>query len=163
MDATTLIMTGITIILILIAFTRGRNLLLSGLHSALFTLWNNLALLLLGFLIAGLVQVLISRELVSQWLGVQSGWRSVLLGCIAGGLMPGSPYAAFPVVASLYSSGAGLGAVVGFISAWSLWSVTRLPVEIVLIGPKPALIRYAITFIVPPIAGWVAHLLSLRA
>jgi uncharacterized membrane protein YraQ (UPF0718 family) len=163
MDATTLIMAGIAAILILIALARSQNLLVAGLQSAFSTLWNNLALLLLGFLIAGLVHVLLSRELISQWLGAQSGWRSVLLGCVAGGLMPGSPYAAFPVVASLYHSGASLGAVVGFVTAWLLWSVTRLPVEIALVGLKPALIRYAITFIVPPIAGWVSHLLSLRA
>jgi len=59
-------------------------------------------------------------------------------------------------VAALYRSGASLGAVVGFVSAWSLWSVSRLPVEMALIDPKAALVRYAITFVVPPIAGLLA-------
>ena len=71
--------------------------------------------------------------------------------------MPGSPYAVFPLVAALYQAGAGMGAVVGFVSAWSLWSVPRLPVEMALIGPRPALVRYAITFVVPPIAGLLAE------
>jgi hypothetical protein len=60
----------------------------------------------------------------------------------------------------LYKAGAGLGAVVGFISAWALWSVSRLPIELALINPKVALLRYAITFIVPPAAGYVANGLS---
>ena len=65
--------------------------------------------------------------------------------------------AVFPVVAALYEAGAGLGAVVGFVSAWALWSVSRLPVEMALIDPKPALLRYAITFVVPPVAGLAAQ------
>jgi virulence-associated protein VagC len=50
--------------------------------------------------------------------------------------------------------------MVGFITAWSLWSVTRLPVEVALIDPKVALIRYGITFIVPPAAGLIAFFLE---
>jgi hypothetical protein len=76
---------------------------------------------------------------------------------VVGGLVPGAPYATFPLIAALYQSGASLGAVVGFVSAWALWSVSRLPVEMGLIDPKPALIRYTITFIVPPIAGLLAE------
>jgi len=45
---------------------------------------------------------------------------------------------------------------VGFVSAWSLWSIQRLPVEMALIDPKAALVRYAITFVVPPLAGLLA-------
>ncbi len=71
--------------------------------------------------------------------------------------MPGSPYATFPLVAALYRAGASLGAVVGFVSAWALWSVSRLPVEIALIDTKPALVRYAVTFVVPPLAGLLAE------
>jgi hypothetical protein len=80
----------------------------------------------------------------------------VLIGCVVGGLFPGSPYAAFPMVAALYRSGASLGAVVGFVCAWALWSVSRLPVEISLIGAKPALVRYVLTLAVPPLAGLAA-------
>jgi hypothetical protein len=47
--------------------------------------------------------------------------------------------------------------VVGFVTAWSLWSVSRLPVEMALIDPKVALVRYAVTFVVPPIAGLLAE------
>lgn len=79
------------------------------------------------------------------------------MACVAGGLVPGSPYAIFPLVATFYQAGAGLGAVVGFISAWSLWSVSRLPLEMALIDPKAALVRYGVTFVVPPIAGLIAN------
>jgi hypothetical protein len=46
--------------------------------------------------------------------------------------------------------------VIFFVSAWSLWSVSRLPLEMARIGSKPALVRYGITFLVPPLAGLLA-------
>jgi uncharacterized membrane protein YqaE (UPF0057 family) len=37
-----------------------------------------------------------------------------------------------------------------------------LPVEIALINPKAALIRYVITFLVPPVAGLIAHTVMMK-
>jgi len=160
MDITLLVLIAVVVILLMIAFLQRRDLPLAGLKTAGLTLWRNLPILLLGFVIAGMVQVLIPGDFITNWLGTQTGSKGVLVGCVVGGLVPGSPYAVFPIVASLYKSGAGIGAVVGFVSAWSLWSVSRLPVEIALIDPKPALVRYAITFIVPPIAGLLAQAIT---
>jgi uncharacterized membrane protein YraQ (UPF0718 family) len=156
MDTTTLILACVAVVLLGIAYFRGRDLPLAGLLVAGRTLWRNLPILLLGFVIAGLVQLLIPKEVISEWLGAQSGIRGVLIACLVGGIVPGAPYAIFPLVAAFYRAGAGLGAVVGFVSAWSLWSVTRLPIEMALIDPKAALVRYGITFLVPPLAGLIA-------
>jgi uncharacterized membrane protein YraQ (UPF0718 family) len=155
-DSTALILAAATAVLLIIAFWRGRDLPLAGLLAGGRTLWRNLPLLLLSFALAGLAQVLIPKELISRWLGTQAGIKGILIGCVVGGLVPGAPYAIFPLVAVLYRAGASLGAVVGFVAAWSLWSVSRLPLEMALIDPKPALVRYAITFVVPPIAGLLA-------
>jgi uncharacterized membrane protein YraQ (UPF0718 family) len=160
MDTTTLLLGVIAAILLVVAFWRGRDLPLAGLQAAGRTLWRNLIMILLGFVIAGLAQVLVPRELITRWLGAEAGVKGVLVGCVAGGLVPGSPYATFPLVAALYRGGASMGAVVSFVSAWSLWSVTRLPVEIALIDSRPALIRYAVTFVVPPIAGLAAEAIA---
>jgi uncharacterized membrane protein YraQ (UPF0718 family) len=160
MDTTTLVLAAVAVILLAIAFWRGQNLPLAGLLAAGRTLWRNLPILLLGFVIAGLVQVLVPKELISRWLGVQSGVKGVLIACVVGGLVPGSPYATFPLVAALYQAGASLGVVVGFVAAWSLWSASRLPLEMALIDPRPALVRYGITFVVPPLAGLLANAVS---
>jgi len=160
MNLTTQILVGITVVLLGYLLIKDRSLALSGLKMAGTTLWNNLVILLVGFLLAGLIQVIIPKALIANWLGNKAGFKAVLLGCVAGGLIPGSPYAAFPIAAGFYNAGAGLGAMVGYITAWSLWSVTRLPVEIAIINPKLALIRYGITFIFPPLAGFAALFLS---
>jgi uncharacterized membrane protein YraQ (UPF0718 family) len=160
MDTTTWILAAAALILLGLAFWRGRDLPLAGLQAGARTLWRNLPVLLLGFAIAGLAQVLIPKEWITRWLGGQSGAKGVLIGCVLGGLVPGAPYATFPLVASLYQAGASLGAVVGFVSAWALWSISRLPVEIALIDGKPALVRYAVTFVVPPLAGLLANAIA---
>lgn len=157
MDTVTLIMISLAIALLIFAFTRGGGLAKEGLKSAGKTLWSNLPLLLAGFLIGGLVQVLLPAELIQAWLGKEAGVKGVLIGCVAGGLIPGSPYVIFPIIGGLYKAGAGVGSVVGFVSAWSLWSVSRFPMEIALIDPKVATLRYAITFLVPPLAGLLAN------
>lgn len=156
MDAATQIMALIAVTLLAIAFFRGRDLPVAGLLLAGRTLLRNLPILLLGFVVAGLVQLLIPKDLISRLLGVQSGVRGVLVASMIGGLVPGPPYAIFPLVGAFYHAGASLGAVVSFVTAWSLWSVSRLPIEMALIDPKAALIRYATTFVVPPIAGLIA-------
>ncbi len=160
MNTPAFILAGIAAGLLIYALIRGEGLALAGIKMAGATVWNNLILIVLGFLIAGLMQVLIPKDLIATWLGGTAGVKAVFIGCLVGGLVPGSPYVVFPIVAGFYQAGAGLGAVIGFVTAWSLWSVSRLPVEMALINPKVALIRYAITFIVPPAAGLLAHSLG---
>ncbi len=160
MDASTIILIVITILLLIFALIRDETIAIDGIKLAGKTIWNNLLLLLTGFLLSGLVQVLLPKEIIANWLGNEAGIKGVLIGCLVGGLIPGSPYAVLPIAGGFYKAGAGLGATVGFITAWSLWSVSRLPLEISLIDPKFALIRYTITFIFPPTAGLLAQLLS---
>ncbi|MBC7231991.1 MAG: permease [Chloroflexi bacterium] len=164
MDTATWIMAVIALLLLLFAFLRGGNVHVAGVRAGAKMLWGVLPLLLLSFLVAGLLQVLIPKEQIRRWLGTESGLRGIILGCIAGGLVPGPPYAVFPVVASLYQAGAGIGAVVGFVTAWSLWSASRFPTELAILGPRPALIRFLSTLVFPPLAGLFAqHVLSRLA
>ena len=157
MDPATIIMVALAVILTVVAYFRG-GVHLAGLKLGAKIMWDNLLLLLASFAVAGLMRALIPKEVISQWLGAQAGFKGILLGCIAGGLVPGSPYSVFPIIASFYKAGAGIGTIVGFITAYSVWSVARLPLEVGIIGPKVTLARYLSTLIFPPIAGLVAQL-----
>lgn len=122
-----------------------------------------LPLLVLAFSLVGLAQVAGPRELVTRWLGGQSGHRGIWLACALGAVCPGGPYVSFPIVAAIYTAGASVGAVVAFVTAWSLWAVARLPMEIALLGPRLTLVRLASTLVFPPIAGYAAHYMFGRA
>jgi len=117
-----------------------------------------LPLLIFAFIIAGMVQVLIPKELISRWVGEESGLKGILIGTVAGGLTPGGPYVSLPLVAGLLKAGAGIGTMVAYLTAWSLWAVGRLPMEFGMLGWKFTLIRLACTFFFPPIAGFIAQL-----
>ncbi len=157
MNTATMIMGIIAVILLILAYFIATDLPLSGLRTGGKMFLEILPLLIFAFIIAGMVQVLIPKEFILKYLGAEAGFKGILIGCIAGGLTPGGPYVSFPIVASIWKSGAGIGTVVAYVTAWSLWAVGRLPYEISLIGPKFALIRFLSTLIFPPIAGLIAQ------
>jgi uncharacterized membrane protein YraQ (UPF0718 family) len=152
----TIIMGVIAVALLYIAYQRGGGEHVVGLKSAGNLLVQILPLLIFAFIVAGMIQVLIPRELIAKWVGVESGLRGILIGSVLGGLMPGGPMTSLPVAAGLLRVGASIGTMVAFLTGWSLLAFTRLPMEIGIMGWKFALIRMACVFFFPPIAGLIA-------
>lgn len=154
----TVIMGVLAAVLLFIGYYKGQDQHIAGIRSALKMTLEILPLLIFAFLVAGMVQVLLPQQLISKWVGAESGIRGIFIGTIAGALVPGGPYVSFPIAAGLLRAGAGVGTVVAFLVGWSLWSVTRLPMEVGILGWKFTLIRLASTFFFPPIAGLIAHI-----
>jgi uncharacterized membrane protein YraQ (UPF0718 family) len=119
-----------------------------------------LPLLIFAFIVAGMVQVLVPRELLSKWVGAESGMRGILIGTVAGALAPGGPYVSLPVAAGLLQAGASVGTTVAFLTGWSLWAVSRLPMEVGIVGWRFTLMRIVSTFFFPPIAGLIAQVIT---
>ena len=155
----TIVMACLAVILLVIGYSRGESQHITGLKSALKMTIDILPLLIFAFIMAGMIQTLLPHELLSRWIGEESGIRGILIGTIAGGITPGGPYVSLPLAAGLLRSGASLGTMVAFITAWSLWAVSRLPMEIGIMGWKFTVIRLACTFFFPPIAGFLAQML----
>jgi uncharacterized membrane protein YraQ (UPF0718 family) len=153
----TIIMGVLATILLFIGYYKGEGQHISGMKSALNMTVEILPLLVFAFIVAGMVQVLLPQELLSKWVGVESGMRGILIGSVAGGLAPGGPYVSLPIAAGLLRSGAGVGTMVAFLTGWSLWAVSRLPMEVGILGWRFTLIRIATTFFFPPIAGLIAQ------
>jgi uncharacterized protein len=153
----TIIMGSLALLLLFIAFEKGQGQHLIGLKTAGKMTVEILPLLIFAFIVAGMIQVLLPQELLSKWVGAESGWRGLLIGTVAGGLSPGGPYVSLPIVAGLLKAGAGVGTMVAFLTGWSLWAVARLPMEVGILGWEFTLIRVASTFIFPPIAGLIAQ------
>jgi uncharacterized membrane protein YraQ (UPF0718 family) len=150
-------MGALAIALLLIGYYRGQGQHIVGVKSALNMTVEILPLLVFAFIVAGMVQVLLPRELLSKWVGVESGMRGIIIGAMAGGLSPGGPFVNLPLAAALLRSGASVGTMVAFLTGWSLWAVSRLPMEVGILGWKFTLIRIASTCFFPPIAGLVAQ------
>jgi uncharacterized membrane protein YraQ (UPF0718 family) len=155
----TVVMAVIAIVLVLIGYNRGEGQHITGLKGGWKMTVEVLPLLFFAFIVAGMAQVLIPQQTISSWVGAESGLKGIFIGCLAGGLTPGGPYVSLPIVAGLYRSGAGVGTMVSFLTAWSLYAFARLPMEIGMLGIRFTLIRLASILIFPPLAGLIAHFL----
>lgn len=157
-DRTTLFLLLVAVVLAGVAWKQGGSqAALEGLIAGGKTLWRVTPLLVAAFVVAGLTQALVSRETIERWLGRGAGWRGILLACLGGALIPGGPYVYYPIAGALLKSGAGLGVLVAFVTAKNLWSLSRIPLEIALLGTRLTLIRFGLTFIVPPLLGFLAE------
>jgi uncharacterized membrane protein YraQ (UPF0718 family) len=152
-----LVLMLVTTILAGIAFQQGGfPFVFEGFRRGASLLLHEIPLLVAAFLTAGFLQALVKKETVTRWLGEESGFRGILLACLGGGLIPGGPYAYYPIANALLKSGAGIGVLVAFVSAKNLWSVSRLPLEIAILGSRVTILRFSITFLIPPVLGIVA-------
>jgi uncharacterized membrane protein YraQ (UPF0718 family) len=159
-DRTPLYLLVVAVILAgIIWASKGPEAILDGLIAGGQILLRVLPLLVGAFLVAGLMQVLATKEFVTKWLGAASGWKGIFLACIGGALMPGGPYVYFPIAAVLLQTGAGVGPLVAFVLAKNLWSLSRLPLEVALLGSQLTLTRFMVTLALPPLLGFLAETL----
>ena len=140
------------------AFVKDRSLPLEGLYASgrLFgSVWIEL---LLGFIIAGLLDVLISPSEITAWLGTESSTRGIFVGWMAGLVIPGGPYLLFPIAANLWKTGAAPGALIALITAKTLVSPIRmLTYEAPLLGWPLTIARCLPALFVPPLLGIVGQ------
>lgn len=155
--STTIVMAVLSLVAFYFAYQKGKHL--EGLGVAKTLLIQILPLLIFAFILAGMVQVLIPAELINKWVGSESGFKGILIGSLAGGLLPGGPYVTLPVVLGMYKVGTSIPVLVAMITGWSLIAVARLPMEIGILGPKLTLIRLASVIIFAPLAGLIAMLI----
>ncbi len=151
----TIIMGILALVFSIIAYNKGQftNSIKTSLGMAI----EILPLLIFVFIVAGAVRAILPHELLLRWIGAESGIKGIFIGTLTGAIAPGGPYVSLPLAAGLLRSGAGIGTMVAFLTAWSLWAATRLPMEIGILGWKFTLIRFISVFFFPPIAGMIAQ------
>jgi len=157
MDSDTAIMLVIAAALLLVTAARGQGLWLAGLKAGVTNFARLLPILALSFVIAGLMQVLIPREQVTRWMGSEAGFRGILAGCAVGALLPGPPYALYPMIMSMVNGGASVGAVIGMMTGKVLWNVHYLPPALATLGPRLTALQFASNILFPPLAGLIAQ------
>lgn len=116
-----------------------------------------------GFLVGGFSQVLIPSDLIGRWLGEESGLRGIAIATLAGIFTPGGPIISFPLVVALASAGADIGALVAYITSWSVLGLSRIIIwELPFMGAEFAAIRWSASLVLPFIAGIIARRLQIR-
>jgi uncharacterized membrane protein YraQ (UPF0718 family) len=92
-------------------------------------------------------------------MGHGSGAKGILIGMTLGSVTPGGPMTHFPIIASLFKVGVGVGPLVSYLTAGSLFGLRRIIMwEIPFLGPKVVAVRVAVSLFFPFLAGWLSEL-----
>lgn len=117
--------------------------------------------LLAAFVMAGFIQVLLPKDLITRWVGGESGIRGLLVATAVGTITPGGPILAFPLLVTLYRLGAGYGPLVAYLTSWEILNLYRAVIwDIPFMGFEFTALRFAVSFFLPVLAGWTAQRIS---
>ena len=112
-----------------------------------------------ALLAAGFVVQLLPADAVGQFLGPDAGFGAILVGSVAGLLVPSGPVLAFALAAAFARQGASVPALVSFITGWSVFATHRIAIfEIPMLGPSFVRLRLLCVLPLPVAAGAVATL-----
>ncbi len=166
-DPTLVILVSLVVLAALLGFVKDSTLPFRGLMASVKLVRGVWVELLLGFVLAGLLEVLLPQPVLSRWLGAERLGQGIVVGWAAGLVIPGGPYLFFPVAANLFRSGAAPGPLIALLTAKTLVSPIRmLTYEAPLMGWPLTLARFIPGVLLPPVMGvlgqWLFTLLKGR-
>ena len=163
MTVTVLIMFLLAGTLTILAYLRDPAYPLEGLRNGAKLFFDILPAMVFAFIAAGMISQVLPRELLTRWIGDESGFRGIIVATIAGAVTPGGPFVQFPVVAALLKSGAGIAPLGAYISSWALLGVHRYFIwELPLLGWKLSLCRYIASMFFPIFIGLLTRFLWVK-
>ena len=116
-----------------------------------------------GIFIAATLPILLPRERVGRLIGRESGVRGLVVAAACGAALPGGAMMTFPLAAGLGVAGADLGAMVAFISGWSLLGLNRTLIwEFSFLPSDLVWTRYLLSLPMPVLLGLAAHAVMQR-
>jgi uncharacterized membrane protein YraQ (UPF0718 family) len=163
MDTSTIVMMAGAAIMLAAVYWKAPDAAAKGLSATGALIVEITPRMIAAFTLAGLFQAIIPQDMIVRWMGHGSGIRGLLIGMSLGGVTPGGPMTHFPVIASLYKMGVGIGPLVAYLTAWSLFGLQRIVMwEIPFLGPRVVALRVAVSLVFPFISGWLCEVLWSR-
>lgn len=98
-----------------------------------------------AFILIGLFEVWVPREIVERHLGETSGIKGHIWGILLASTIVGGLYVAFPVAHVLQKKGAGLPVIFTFLGASGICRIPMTLFEISFMGLEFTLLRYAVS------------------
>ena len=147
----------------LIALQRGRLVATTSLREGTMDFINIVPRIALGVIGSGYIAAVIPQEIITGWLGPDSGWLGVLTAVIAGAATPGGPFTVYPVASALLTVGADFGATLAMVVSWTLIGYGRAVAwELPIMGTDFTLWRIVISLPLPVLAGALGRFVYVR-
>ena len=110
--------------------------------------------------LAGFAAELLPREVISGWLGAESGFIGILIASVAGIVVPAGGVVAFPLALAMYKIGVGIPQLTAFLTTWEIFALHRVIAwELPFLGGRFVALRLSSSFMLPPLAGVLAAML----
>ncbi|MDC0074306.1 permease [Alphaproteobacteria bacterium] len=156
----TLFMWFLVIVLFFIVYFKKKSELSKSLSYSKKQLFTILPRIPIALIAAGFIAVLLPQELISEWIGSESGIIGIFIATFFGVLIPSGPIVAFPIAIALFNSGAGVTQLVAFLTGWSIFQFSRLLIwEVPFLGWQFASRRLLLSISLPFIAAGISSLL----
>lgn len=151
----TMVLYGVTALLLIISFIKDRKKTVQALRKAWKALEHILPEFLVVILLVGLLLALLNPQAISAVIGKDSGLWGLLISLIVGSitLIPG--FVAFPTAAMLLQGGAGYMQIGAFISSLMMVGVVTIPVERKYFGLRLTVGRNLLAFLFSVIVALV--------
>jgi hypothetical protein len=117
--------------------------------------------IMIGVVGSGYIAAIMPQNLITTWIGPNSGILGVAIATLAGAITPGGAVVGFSVGAAALKGGGGAPQVIAYTTAWSLYALTRLiNWEIAMMPPRVVWLRAAVSIPLPFLAGVGAMLIG---
>lgn len=148
---------GSVLALAFMVWRRGRPVLVSAAREGTMDFLNIMPRIGLGVVGSGYIAAVIPPEVITGWLGPDSGWLGVLTAVIAGAATPGGPVVGFSIGAVALKVGGGPPQVVAYVVAWALFAFQRMILwEVPFMPAKFVWFRAAVSLPFPFLAAALA-------
>src|SRR6202011_3074901 len=140
-----------------IALRRGRVVLTNSLREGAMDFINIVPRIALGVISSGYIAAVIPQEIITGWLGPNSGWVGGATAGGAGAAKPGGPGVGFFICPVALKSGGGSPQVLAYVIAWALFAFQRLLLwEIPFMPARFVWFRAAVSIPFPFLAAAIA-------
>jgi hypothetical protein len=143
--------------LAVVAFMRGKAVFATSLRAGTMDFLNIVPRIALGVVGSGYIAAIIPAEVITGWLGPDSGWTGVLTAVVAGAATPGGPVIGFSIGAVAMKGGGGAPQVIAYVMAWALFAFQRMILwEIPFMPARFVWFRAAVSLPFPFLAAAIA-------
>jgi hypothetical protein len=147
--------------LALTAAVRSKALFREGATEGVRDFFMLLPRIIIGVVGSGYIAAVMPQNLITTWIGPDSGVLGITIATLAGAITPGGAVVGFAVGAAALKGGGGAPQVIAYSTAWSLYALTRLiNWEVAMMPPRVVWLRAAVSLPLPFLAGLGAMLLG---
>ena len=155
------ILWGTVVVLGAVAWRRGPAVLSGAVRGGAMDFISIIPRIALGVVGSGYIAAIIPSEVITGWLGPETGWLGILTAVVAGAATPGGPVIGFSLGAVALKSGGGAPQVIAYVMAWALFAFQRMILwEIPFMPERFVWFRAAVSLPFPFLAAGLAMLLG---